>query len=254
MNRILGWMMSKNSLHPSANLLLDRIVCFLNIYHSAGGIGGNFLFAAHQACLQGAALPVGFGASLTVFIPKSSQTDAHGHTIRSLEALRPLTLYATVTSKCLPLPCAMGYKDTLSSAFTLHRDASLSVSSRITFLKSRRRVSHAYPRVNHRWIFLVGEGWRLARGYLFTLAFDHFYRWFMSPVLPPEPHWPWFLHVPVPTPKTLLSLRLLCVSPSRQSQMPPRPLNTVIGMSQKQQEVSLDPIQQLGYLAAFRMD
>ena len=35
----------------------------------------------------------------------------------------------------------------------------------------------------------------------------------------------------VPTPKTLLSLRLLCVSPSRQWQMSLRPLNTVTGMS-----------------------
>ena len=47
--------------------------------------------------------------------------------------------------------------------------------------------------MDHRWIVLVGAGWRPASGYLFTLAFDPFYRWFMSPVLPPELHRPWFL-------------------------------------------------------------
>ena len=52
------------------------------LYRSAGGIGVRFLFAADQACLQGAALPVGFGASRTV-CSKSFETDAHGHIIRS---------------------------------------------------------------------------------------------------------------------------------------------------------------------------
>ena len=136
----------------------------------------NFISLLIRQCLQGATLLVGFGASLTLFIPKSSQTDAHGHIIRSPEALRPPTLYATVTAKSLMLSCAT-YEDTLSSAFTLHRDASPSVSSRITFLKSRRGISPGVPSREAQKDFPGARGgWRLASGYLFTLAFDPAYR------------------------------------------------------------------------------
>ena len=46
-----------------------------SVYRSAGDIG-QFLFAAYQVSLQGAALPDGFDTSRTVLIPKSSEVDA----------------------------------------------------------------------------------------------------------------------------------------------------------------------------------
>ena len=45
-------------------------------------LAATFLFAAYQACLQGAVLPSVFGASRTVFIPKSTEVDAQGLVIR----------------------------------------------------------------------------------------------------------------------------------------------------------------------------
>ena len=80
----------------------DSLLC--SFFRSACGIGARFLFVANQACLQGAALPIGFCASRIVFIPKSSETDAHGHIIRSPEALRPLTL---CTCDCEIITAAM---------------------------------------------------------------------------------------------------------------------------------------------------
>ena len=62
-----------------------------SVYRFAGGIGAKFLFDAYQAILQASALPAGFGACRTVFIPKSGEVDAQGLLIRSLESLRPLT-------------------------------------------------------------------------------------------------------------------------------------------------------------------
>ena len=63
-----------------------------SVYRSAGGIGAQFLFAAYQVCLQGAALPAGFGASRTVFILMSTEVDSWGLIIRSPETLPPLNL------------------------------------------------------------------------------------------------------------------------------------------------------------------
>ena len=54
-----------------------------NVYCAAGGIGAKFLFAAYPATFHETALPEGFGASTTVFVPKSSDVNAQGHLIRS---------------------------------------------------------------------------------------------------------------------------------------------------------------------------
>ena len=76
---------------------LDGTSC--NVHRSAGDFGPTFLSVACQACLQGVALPAGFGASRTLFIPKSSEEDDQGRIIRAPEALRPFILYATVIAK-----------------------------------------------------------------------------------------------------------------------------------------------------------
>ena len=64
-----------------------------SVYSSAGGIGAKVLFAAYQACLQGTALPAGFGASRTVFNP----------TLRAMLSVRlkpyALSRFATVIAK-----------------------------------------------------------------------------------------------------------------------------------------------------------
>ena len=63
-----------------------------SVCRGAGGSGAKFLFAAYQATLQGEALPYGFGASRTVFVPETSDINDQGLLIRSPESLRRLTL------------------------------------------------------------------------------------------------------------------------------------------------------------------
>ena len=57
----------------------------------AGGLGSKFLFDAERTVLEGSAIPVCFAERRTVFIAKTSDTDYNGKTIRSPDALRPLT-------------------------------------------------------------------------------------------------------------------------------------------------------------------
>ena len=61
-------------------------------YRCAGGLGSQILFNAYRAVLEGSAIPDCFAESRTIFIPKSSDIDDFGRIIRSLDALRPLTL------------------------------------------------------------------------------------------------------------------------------------------------------------------
>ena len=81
----------RSFLPPNVNLLLARMVCRL-VCTALQEVLGPCFFAAYQAILQGSALPAAFGASRTVFIPKSSAVDAQGLIVRSPESLRPLTL------------------------------------------------------------------------------------------------------------------------------------------------------------------
>ena len=53
--------------------------------------GAKFLFAAYDVFLRVTAPRAGFGASRTVFIPKSRDVNAQGLLIRTPEALRLLT-------------------------------------------------------------------------------------------------------------------------------------------------------------------
>ena len=62
------------------------------IKRSAGGLESRFLLHAYKRVLEGGAVPAHFAASRTVLIPNSSDVDDNGLTVRSLEALRPLTL------------------------------------------------------------------------------------------------------------------------------------------------------------------
>ena len=58
------------------------------IYRCAGGLGSKFLFHAYHAVLEGRNIP----DCWTVFNPETSDTDDIGRIIRSLDALRPLTV------------------------------------------------------------------------------------------------------------------------------------------------------------------
>ena len=62
---------SKNFLHPNANLPCTKWFV-LHCVQFCWRHWAQFFFAACQACLQGAALLAGFGASRKVFIPKST--------------------------------------------------------------------------------------------------------------------------------------------------------------------------------------
>ena len=62
------------------------------VYRCAGGLGSKLFYRAYQAVLEGNTIPDCFAESRTVFITKTSDTDDLGRIIRSLDALRPLTL------------------------------------------------------------------------------------------------------------------------------------------------------------------
>ena len=68
----------------------DRILYV--VYRCAGGLGSKLLDRAYQGILEGNTIPDCFAESRTFFIPKTSGTDDLGRIIRSLGALRPLTL------------------------------------------------------------------------------------------------------------------------------------------------------------------
>ena len=63
------------------------------VYRYAGGLGSKLLLRAYQAVLEGRSIPDCLAESRTVFIPKTSDTDYLGRIVRSLDALRPMTLY-----------------------------------------------------------------------------------------------------------------------------------------------------------------
>ena len=68
----------------------DGIPC--SLCRCAGGLVSRFLYNAYKHVLEDAVIPALFAKSRTVFVPKSSVVDINGRTIRSPEALRPLTL------------------------------------------------------------------------------------------------------------------------------------------------------------------
>ena len=61
-------------------------------YRCAGDLGSQFLFNASRSLLEGGTVPEHCAESRTVFTPKTSDIDDNGRTIRSPDALRPLTL------------------------------------------------------------------------------------------------------------------------------------------------------------------
>ena len=63
-----------------------------SLYKCARGLGSQFLFKAYKHVLEGGAVPALFAESSTVFIRKSFDVDNNGRIVRSLGALRPLTL------------------------------------------------------------------------------------------------------------------------------------------------------------------
>ena len=62
------------------------------LYRCAGGLGSQFLYNAYKQVIEGGPILALFSASRTMFIATSSDVDNNGRIVRSLEALRPLTL------------------------------------------------------------------------------------------------------------------------------------------------------------------
>ena len=125
-------------------------------------------------CLQGAALPTGFGGSRTVFIPRYTDVDAEGIIIRSLEALRPLTqcncdCKVIIAGMCHGLrrhyiECIHPSQRCVTQRITT--DNIFEIETAAFALRTRYSedpwilltdFSYAYPGVDHRWIFLVLE-------------------------------------------------------------------------------------------------
>ena len=90
-----GKLTSRNSmklLQQRKNLLLEPMVFPKSIYRCAGGSGSHFLFDAYKCVLEGGAVSTHFARSRTIFTLKSSTAEDNGLIVRSLDALRPLTL------------------------------------------------------------------------------------------------------------------------------------------------------------------
>ena len=81
-----------NSWRQRRNLLLALMEFRGSFYRCAGGLGSQFHFNAYKHVLEGGTIPALFAESRTVFVPQSSDVDINGRIVRSLEALRPLTL------------------------------------------------------------------------------------------------------------------------------------------------------------------
>ena len=140
----------------------------------AGGLGSTFLFNAYKAVLEGSAIPDCFAESKTVFIPKTSDIDDHGRIIRSLDALRPLTL---CNCDCKPLTSAICRGLHWYTMRCIHPSQRCISSRQMTdniFEIESTALAHvacapqesgvlltdsaaAYPSVNHSWIFSVIE-------------------------------------------------------------------------------------------------
>ena len=144
-----------------------------SVNRSGGGIGAKILFAAYQACLQGAALPAGFGVSRTVYISKSTEVDAQGR-IRSPETLRLLTS-CNCDRKVITAAMCFGLRR--YSIECIHNsqrcvtqrimtDNIFEIETAAVALRARYSddpgilltdFSCAYPSVDRRWIFQVLE-------------------------------------------------------------------------------------------------
>ena len=142
------------------------------MYRSAAGIGAKFLFAACRATLQGTALPEGFGASRTVFIPKTSEANAQGLLIRSPESLRPVTvcncdckiLAAAMCSGLLRYPIECIYPSDRCVTQRIVTDSIFEIETAAIALRTcysedpgtlLTDFSCACPSVDHRWMCMV---------------------------------------------------------------------------------------------------
>ena len=144
-----------------------------------GGSGVAFsLFNAYRSLLEGGAVPEHSAESRTVFIPKTSDIDDNVRIIRSLDALRPLTLCNCVcklltsaicrglhwcTMRCIHLSQKyISSKQMTDNIFEIETTALAHVAcapqeSGILLTD----IAAAYPSVNHSWIFCVLENTEL---------------------------------------------------------------------------------------------
>ena len=170
----LDWTHFKNFLRPSANPLLVQMAYLIVGTALQEALGPSFSSPLNRLFLQGAALPAGFGASRTVFIPTSHEIDAKGLIIRSPETLRPLTLCncdckvltASMCSglgrysiECIqPSQRCVTQRSMTDNIFEIETAA---VALRTGYCEDPGILltdfSCTYPSVDHRWIFLVLE-------------------------------------------------------------------------------------------------
>ena len=149
---------------------LDCLLC--GVYRSACGIGAKFLCAAYRACLQERlSLLVSEPAVRFLFLSPPN-FDAQGHTIRSHEALRPLTLCSCDCKVVTAAMCSGLRRYSIECVHPSQRcvtqrimtDNILEIETAAIALGTRfsddlgillPHFSCAYPGVDHRWIFLV---------------------------------------------------------------------------------------------------
>ena len=144
------------------------------VYRCAGGLGSKFLFLAYQDVLGGSAIPDCFAECRTIFIPKTSDIDDFGRIIRSLDALRPLTLCNCDCKLLTSAICRGLHWYTMRYIHPSQRCISSRQMTDNIFEIETIALAHvacapqesgvlltdfaaAYPSVNHSWIFSVLE-------------------------------------------------------------------------------------------------
>ena len=141
---------------------------------SADGSCSKVLFNAHKAVLEGSTITDCFDESRTVCIPKTSDVDDHGRIIRSLDALRPLTVCNCDCKLLTSAICRGLHWYTMRCIHPSQRCISSRQMTDNIFETETTALAHvacapqdsgilltdfaaAYPSVNHSWIFSVLE-------------------------------------------------------------------------------------------------
>ena len=138
-----------------------------------GGLGSQFLFNAYKYLLKGGTVPEHFAESRTVFIPKTSNIDDNGRTIRSPDALRPLTLcncdcklltsaicrgFHWYTMRCIhPSQRCVSSRQMADNIFEIETTALTHACAPQESGILLADCAAAYPSVNHSWILSVIE-------------------------------------------------------------------------------------------------
>ena len=165
-------MNSKKFSPPSANLLPDQMVYLTVCTALLAALMLDFSSLPTRPACRERLFPKVFGVSRTVFIPKSTKVDTRGLITRSPNTLRPLTLR---NCDCKVIFAAMCFVLPRFSIECIHpsqrcvtqrimTDNIFEIETAAVALRTRYSgdpgglltdFSCAYPRVDHKWIFMV---------------------------------------------------------------------------------------------------